>query len=181
MNNSFETTLSRNRTLIDAYCRMKSGKTITPRHEMLNESTLTDAQKAKREEIVTALKRDPESLKKKYGNDWESVAFAIATKHAIAESLLAEENDSFVGHNSILMPKTVTHKFMIVDNIHSHSFEPTEGNIKAVTEHLNKFGFKQVGLPDSTDRSTETTFSHPTGMKAFVGNNKHTAWMDITH
>lgn len=46
------------------------------------ERKLTDAQMKKREDIVLAMKKNKEELKAKYGDEWESVMYAIATKQA---------------------------------------------------------------------------------------------------
>lgn len=51
----------------------------------LEEATLTPEQKKKREEIVLAMKPEKEKLIKQYGDDWESVMYAIATKQAKEE------------------------------------------------------------------------------------------------
>ena len=178
MNTTYETTLSLNQTLINAYLKMKSGKTLSERHEMLTEATLTDAQKKKREEIVLAMKKESESLQKRYGKDWESVMYATATKQALAEAILAEESE-LVGCNSIMIPKHIKHKFMTVDNVHNHSFEPSDENMEAVHSHLKSFGFKQSGTSDVTGPATETTYTHANGMKAYVGRNKHAGWLDV--
>lgn len=47
---------------------------------------LTDEQKDKREEIVLAMKKNKADLEKRYGDKWESVMYAIATKKALNES-----------------------------------------------------------------------------------------------
>ena len=44
---------------------------------------MTEAQKAKREEIVKELKKKTEDFKKKYGDRWEDVMYATATKMAM--------------------------------------------------------------------------------------------------
>jgi len=47
---------------------------------------MTDDQKAKREEIVKELKKKTEDFKKKYGDRWEDVMYATATKLALKAS-----------------------------------------------------------------------------------------------
>lgn len=49
------------------------------------EEKMTAAQKAKREEIVLAMKKDADKMKEKYGDDWEKVMYATATKQALNE------------------------------------------------------------------------------------------------
>lgn len=57
---------------------------------------LTDEQKDKREEIVLAMKKNRDELEKRYGDNWESVMYAIATKKALNESFVgASENVVF--------------------------------------------------------------------------------------
>lgn len=59
----------------------------------LTEEEMTDAQKAKREEIVFGLKKNKKDLQKRYGDRWESVMYAIATKRAMEESLAEASED----------------------------------------------------------------------------------------
>ena len=44
---------------------------------------MSDAQMEKREEIVKELKKKTEDFKKKYGDRWEDVMYATATKLAM--------------------------------------------------------------------------------------------------
>lgn len=53
----------------------------------LTEAEMTDEQKAKREEIVMAMKKNKKELQKRYGDRWGSVMYAVATKKAMGESL----------------------------------------------------------------------------------------------
>ena len=55
-------------------------------HSGLIETAMSSKQKEKRERIVFGLKKNKEELKKKYGDRWESVMYAIATKKAMEES-----------------------------------------------------------------------------------------------
>ena len=61
----------------------------------LTEQEMTDSQKSKREEIVMGLKKNKKELQDRYGDRWESVMYAIATKKAMQESL-AEASDEIV-------------------------------------------------------------------------------------
>lgn len=56
----------------------------------INEEKMTDEQKAKREEIVLAMKKHSRELKNRYGDDWEGVMYAIATKKAMSDTNDAE-------------------------------------------------------------------------------------------
>ena len=51
--------------------------------ESVDEKEMTDAQMEKREEIVKELKKKTEDFKKKYGDRWEDVMYATATKLAM--------------------------------------------------------------------------------------------------
>lgn len=55
--------------------------------ELHEEKEMTPEQLKKREEIVMALKKNRHELQKRYGDRWESVMYAIATKKALEESL----------------------------------------------------------------------------------------------
>ena len=51
--------------------------------ESVDEKEMSDAQMEKREEIVKELKKKTEDFKKKYGDRWEDVMYATATKLAM--------------------------------------------------------------------------------------------------
>ena len=55
-----------------------------------SESEMTDAQKAKREEIILGLKKRMGEFKEKYGDRAKDVMYATATKMAMAEEQLEE-------------------------------------------------------------------------------------------
>ena len=55
--------------------------------ELHEEKEMTPEQLKKREEIVMALKKNRHELQNRYGNRWEAVMYAIATKKALEESL----------------------------------------------------------------------------------------------
>lgn len=54
-----------------------------PSAPIVGEASLTPAQKKKREEIVMGMKKNKAELQRKYGDDWESVMYATATKQAL--------------------------------------------------------------------------------------------------
>ena len=55
------------------------------KNKIIDEASMTSAQIKKREEIVMGMKKNAADLKKKYGKDWESTMYAIATKQAMSE------------------------------------------------------------------------------------------------
>lgn len=63
----------------------ESHKSGVKESEEILEEKMTAAQKAKRERIVKAMKKDADKMKEKYGDDWESVMYATATKQALSE------------------------------------------------------------------------------------------------
>jgi hypothetical protein len=72
----------------------KAKESLAKKQKKMNEE-LSDAEKKKREDIVLAMKKDKKDLMKRYGDDWESVMYATATKQAKNESLEeAEISDS---------------------------------------------------------------------------------------
>jgi hypothetical protein len=62
--------------------------------------SMTDEQQKKREEIVLAMKNNESELKKRYGDKWESVMYAIATKKAMGESLEEATQDVIFKHTT---------------------------------------------------------------------------------
>jgi len=65
-----------------------AAKTPTRIQEILVilEERMSPAQKEKREEIVKGMKKDVAGLKKRYGDRWEDVMYATATKQAVSEA-----------------------------------------------------------------------------------------------
>lgn len=76
---------------------------------VLTEAEMTDAQKAKREEIVTAMKKHSRELQKRYGAGWESVMYAIATKSAMKEDDKEPESSSEAGAVSESVNSEIVH------------------------------------------------------------------------
>ena len=58
----------------------------------MDESKMTPAQMKKREEIVMAMKKNASDFKRKYGKDWEGVMYATATKQAMNEESLTNDD-----------------------------------------------------------------------------------------
>lgn len=86
-------------------------------NSVLTEATLSDTQEVKRERIVNALKSNKSMMKKLYGDDWESVAYAIATKKALDESLMESTSDMIFKqktHDGALITITKTGEYFTV-------------------------------------------------------------------
>lgn len=60
------------------------------RYIKMLEAKMTPTQKKKREEIVRSMKSNQADMKKKYGERWEDVMYATATKQAMGESKTAK-------------------------------------------------------------------------------------------
>jgi hypothetical protein len=58
----------------------------------LGEEEMTDKQKAKREKIVMSMKKGEAGFKQRYGKNWKNVIYATATKQAMKEEMVAEED-----------------------------------------------------------------------------------------
>ena len=65
---------------------LKKYKKMTP-GQSVNEREMTDTEKKKREEIVLSLKKKKKDFQDRYGDDWENVMYATATKMAMGEDM----------------------------------------------------------------------------------------------
>ena len=73
---------------------------LTQANEFLTERVMTDGEKKKREDIVLSMKKKSSDLKAKYGDDWENIMYATATKQAMDENITADKGrnmKSFTG------------------------------------------------------------------------------------
>ena len=55
-------------------------------HNVLQERSMTDAEIEDREQIVLNLKKKAKDLKKRYGKDWKTVMYKIATSTAMGNT-----------------------------------------------------------------------------------------------
>ena len=55
-------------------------------HNVLQERSMSDSEIKDREEIVLNLKKKAKDLKKRYGDDWKTVMYKIATSTAMGTS-----------------------------------------------------------------------------------------------
>lgn len=151
------------------------------RFDQLNEDEMTDAEKEQKEKIVKGMKKNKADLKKRYGDKWEDVMYATATKRAMGESTLNEystmpvaqeiidllnrgehvtmNNDSVVGINSeegvVLVKKgNKTKREKISDKTHHVDAHGAIQKGAATKETwINKMNEKQLneGVLDGTD------------------------------
>jgi len=55
-------------------------------HNVLQERSMSDSEIKDREEIVLNLKKKAKDLKKRYGDDWKTVMYKIATSTAMGKT-----------------------------------------------------------------------------------------------
>ena len=100
------------------------------------------------------------------------------------QTLLDENRSVIEAYNSMrsgnvpyIHPEVKT-KIVKDENVIAHHFSPEDRD--RVHEHLVSKGFKQAGASTSHGSGTETRYVHPeTKQVAYIGNNKHTGWLDI--
>lgn len=115
---------------------MESQISIIEAVEAISEEHMTDSQMKKREEIVMSLKKNADDFKKRYGDDWKSVIYAIATKQAMNESVIQIDESFF-------MPSDVEHEKEVdpKKNVIKYKFDSEKGD--AVKNHLTSLGFRE--------------------------------------
>lgn len=140
------------------------------------EEKMTAAQKAKREEIVLAMKKDADKMKEKYGDDWEKVMYATATKQALkeADAKKGEDSEQFKdacwdGHEAIgtkkkngktvpnCAPVNEDHGrgyYVMVDD-EEHCWYETKAEAEEKAEKLNKDGKKAKVVADKDSHEDE--------------------------
>lgn len=73
-------------TRVSDYLDAKKQEVAQNFFEDLNEGTMTPAQKSKSEIIIHGLKKETPDFKKRYGNRWKNVMYAVANKEAKKEA-----------------------------------------------------------------------------------------------
>ena len=63
-------------------------------HNVLQERSMTDSEIKDREDIVLNLKKKAKDLKKRYGDDWKTVMYKIATSTAMGTSKDSDTSDA---------------------------------------------------------------------------------------
>ena len=108
------------------------------------EEEMTTAQKKKREEIVLSMKKSKKDLKDRYGDDWENVMYATATKMAM-ESVNPVKNlkSGMVSLNDGTSAKITKQEEEALKNLYS---QVNPSNRKKMEETMlqNKKGFGEI-------------------------------------
>jgi hypothetical protein len=99
-------------------------------------STMSAAQKARREEIVKAMKDKTPEFKKKYGADWRNVMYATATKQAMSESVeVVDEGRDY--RDSVRRAANTDHMDMQreLDNALDHPDDADDDSMRFAGDH----------------------------------------------
>ena len=109
----------------------------------LKERTMTDAEKKKREEIVLSLKKKKKDFQDRYGDEWEDVMYATATKMAMGEEVdeafydkisLAQINAYLKGMSRLISKKDLINNLKKKFNLKKIEFNPQFTKILAIEE-----------------------------------------------
>lgn len=102
----------------------------------------------KREEIVKSMKKDTESLKKRYGDKWKEVMYATATKKAMGEAVEVNEGQKpYVSGNN--------GSWEVLDGAGkvAATFTRKNGGIQAANAYLDKNFSKLSKVKESIDEA----------------------------
>ena len=83
--------------------------------KVLKEKKLTKAEKKKKEDIVMGMKGNKAYMKKKYGDDWESIMYALATKKA--KELAEQSDDLYIGGSVERIPSKEERRKKVVEDL----------------------------------------------------------------
>ena len=109
----------------------------------LKERTMTDAEKKKREEIVLSLKKKKKDFQDRYGDEWEDVMYATATKMAMGEEVdeafydkisLAQINAYLKGMSRLISKKDLINNLKKKFNLKKIEFNSQFTKILAIEE-----------------------------------------------
>ena len=123
----------------------------------LKEDKMTSADKAKREDIVKAMKSKTAGFKDRYGENWKNVMYATATKNAMEEVELEEDSQAAASDNPGAgggqAPTTGT-----VDNNNSHLNNNPTGDPKGkgdIKDTLEAIAMQAAELHDKLEDGQE--------------------------
>ena len=128
------------------------GKTVsktTSKEFALVEDKMTSSQEKKREEIVLKLKKKKDEFKERYGDKWEEVMYATATKMAMKEENLAEYyaiKDREIGPNfyeATHTEETIDEEVDTQRYVRSHNKKPRGLGTWYFTIHRNGIDFNK--------------------------------------
>lgn len=115
---------------------------IHPATETKLDEAMTAKQKAKKEEIVLAMKKNADELKAQYGDKWESVMYATATKQALKEGAEQVNEDHGDGY------------YVMVDD-KEHCWCKTNEEAQDKATKLKEGGKNAYVLPDKIKEAAE--------------------------
>jgi hypothetical protein len=136
----------------------------------LMEKSMTPAQKGERERIVTGMKKSKDSFEKRYPGRGEAVMYATATKRAVKESYL-KEDDSMMG--------------MTIDQAKQHPAYKTDTAFKADVDAAEKFSSslssdKKPKVMTTDQAKKDPAYAKDPAFKARVDKTKPTTGMVVS-
>jgi hypothetical protein len=134
------------------------------------EKHMSDAQKDKREHIVTGMKKSKDSFEKRYPGRGEAVMYATATKRAMKESYL-KEDDSMMG--------------MTLDQAKQHPSYKTDTAFKADVDAAEKFSSslsadKKPKVMTTDQAKKDPAYAKDPAFKSRVDKTKPTTGMVVS-
>lgn len=143
--------------------------------DKVEEETMSDAETAKRENIVKSMKKNTQGFKDRYGDRWKSVMYATATKNAMKEALdPVGKEDADVDNDGKKNTKS--------DQYLKNRRKAIAAKIKEDVEQIDELSFNTLhsyvkkSIPDRNTKLSDKRMSGVNHANAKMAQKKYDEW-----